>query len=116
MPTLRQRLKRPETYLAVYCLLVLAAAGDTLRPADRQITARAYVGAVEFYQSHISPYVSHYIRCRYEPTCSEYSKQAVERFGTWPGLALSWRRLRSCQRSVPLGTLDPVPPIRAAKL
>ena len=36
------------------------------------------------------------------------AQQAVERFGILEGLALSWRRLRSCQRSVPLGTLDPV--------
>ena len=109
MPTLRQRLKRPGTYLAVYFLLVLAAAGDSLRPADRQISARMYVGLVEFYQSDISPRLSDYIRCRYEPTCSEYSRQAVERFGILEGLGLSWRRLRSCQHSVPLGRLDPVP-------
>jgi len=109
MPTLRQRLNRPETYLAVFALFVLAAAGDTLRPADRQISAHAYVGLVEFYQSDISPHLRSYIRCRYEPTCSEYSKQAVERFGILDGLALSWRRLNSCQRTVPLGTLDPVP-------
>lgn len=109
MPTLRRRLKRPETYLAVFALLVLAAAVDAFRPASRQVSARVYVGLVEFYQSGLSPTVSGYIRCRYEPTCSEYSKQAVERFGILNGLALSWRRLRSCQRSVPLGTLDPIP-------
>jgi uncharacterized protein len=108
MPPLRQRLKRPETYLAFVFLLVLAAAGDSLRPADRQMSGAAYVAAVEFYQSRVSPRLSGYIRCRYQPTCSEYSKQAVERFGILEGLALSWRRLRSCQPSVPLGTLDPV--------
>ena len=108
MPTLRQRLKRPETYLAVFFLLVLAAAGDALRPADRQISAAAYLGAVEFYQSHVSPQLSRYIRCRSEPTCSEYSKHVVQRFGIVEGLSLSWRRLRSCRQSVPLGTLDPI--------
>jgi putative membrane protein insertion efficiency factor len=109
MPTLRRCLKRPETYLAVFALFVAAAAGDALQPADRQISARAYVGLVEFYQADISPKLRSYIRCRYEPTCSEYSKQAVERFGILGGLVLSWRRIRSCRRPVPLGTFDPVP-------
>lgn len=111
MPTLRQRLKRPETYLAVFVLFVAAAAADTFRPADRQVSARVYVGLVEFYQADISPRLRSYIRCRYEPTCSEYSKQAVTRFGITEGLVLSWRRLRSCQRTVTPGTVDPVPEI-----
>ena len=109
MPTLRQRLSRPETYLAVFFLLVLAAADDAFRPAGRQVSAAAYLEAVDFYQSHVSPRLSGYIRCRYEPTCSEYSRQAVERFGILKGLALSWRRLRSCRSSVPLGPPDDVP-------
>lgn len=111
MPTLRQRLKRPETYLFVFALLIAAAAADTLRSADRQVTAKAYIGLVELYQSQISPRLSSYIRCRYHPTCSEYSRQAVERFGILRGLQLSWTRLRSCQTSVPFGTDDPVPDI-----
>ena len=109
MSTLRRCLERPETYLAVLALFALSAAGDALRPADRQVSARVYVGLVEFYQADISPLLRSYIACRYEPTCSEYSKQAVERFGILEGLGLSWRRLNSCQRTVPLGTLDPIP-------
>ena len=109
MSALRRSLKRPETYLAVFALFALAAAGDALRPADRQVSARIYVGLVEFYQAGISPRLRSYITCRYEPTCSEYSKQVVERFGILEGLALSWRRLNSCQRTVPLGTRDPAP-------
>jgi putative component of membrane protein insertase Oxa1/YidC/SpoIIIJ protein YidD len=100
------------TYLAVFALFVLAAAGDTFRPADRQVSTRVYVGLVEFYQAGISPQLRSYIACRYEPTCSEYSKQAVERFGILEGLALSWRRLNSCQRTVPMGTADPVPELQ----
>jgi putative component of membrane protein insertase Oxa1/YidC/SpoIIIJ protein YidD len=112
MSALRRGLKRPETYLAVVFVFFLAAAADALRPADRQFSARAYVGLVEFYQADISPRLRSYITCRYRPTCSEYSKQAVLRFGILRGLALSWRRLNSCQRTVPLGTLDPVPDLQ----
>lgn len=82
------------------------------RSADRQVSARLYVGLVEFYQADISPRLRPYITCRYDPTCSEYSKRAVQRFGILEGLALSWRRLSSCRRTVPLGTHDAVPGLK----
>ncbi|MDQ2774870.1 MAG: membrane protein insertion efficiency factor YidD [Acidobacteriota bacterium] len=49
------------------------------------------------------------IRCRYQPTCSEYSLEAVRRFGIGRGLQLTVRRLSSCKRDVPFGTSDPIP-------
>ena len=109
MPTLRERLKRPETYLIVLLVGLLAVAVDAARPADRQLSARAYVGLVEIYQAHISPNLGSFVRCRYRPTCSEYSRQAVQRFGLFQGLLLSVKRVASCTPSVPLGTPDPVP-------
>lgn len=109
MPTLRERLKRPETYLAFLAILFVAVVADALRPPHDQISARTYAGLVGIYQSHISPGLRSYIRCRYQPTCSEYSKQAVERHGIARGLLLSGRRALSCRESVPAGTLDPAP-------
>ena len=46
--------------------------------------------------------------CRFQPTCSEYADQALERFGFWRGSWLACRRILRCQ---PLGTdgYDPVP-------
>jgi uncharacterized protein len=49
------------------------------------------------------------VACRYTPTCSVYSIQAVEKHGIRRGLVLSAKRLLSCDRSVPSGTPDPVP-------
>ena len=49
------------------------------------------------------------IACRYDPTCSVYSIQAVQKYGIRWGLVLSVKRLLSCTRSVPFGTFDPVP-------
>lgn len=34
--------------------------------------------------------------CRFYPSCSEYSYQAIERFGILRGLALSFRRIIRC--------------------
>ena len=37
---------------------------------------------IEFYKNSISPWLDlHGIHCKYEPTCSEYTKQAIEKYG-----------------------------------
>jgi uncharacterized protein len=109
MSALRKRLKRPETYLAPVVLLYALAAADSFRQPSRQIASRAYLAAVHGYQHYGRPLLQPYIRCRYQPTCSEYSIQAVRKWGIRHGLALTAKRLLSCTSAVPAGTLDPVP-------
>ena len=37
---------------------------------------------IEFYKKSISPWFElHGVHCKYEPTCSEYTKQAIEKYG-----------------------------------
>jgi putative membrane protein insertion efficiency factor len=109
MSALRERLKRPEIYLAPVLLLYALAAVDSFRQPSRQVTARAYLAAVHGYQHYGRPLLLPYIRCRYRPTCSEYSMQAVRKWGIRHGLLLTTRRLLSCTSAVPDGTPDPVP-------
>jgi len=45
--------------------------------------------------------------CRFTPTCSEYARQAIERYGLWRGGALTLRRLVRCHPFVE-GGLDPL--------
>jgi putative membrane protein insertion efficiency factor len=48
---------------------------------------------VRIYQQFISPIFGPH--CRFYPTCSEYSFQAIEKKGVFKGVALSiWRVLR----------------------
>lgn len=51
---------------------------------------------INFYQKHISSCLeSKNIKCKYYPTCSEYTKQAIEKYGAFKGcLKGFWRILR----------------------
>jgi putative membrane protein insertion efficiency factor len=66
---------------------------------------RALIAPIRAYQRWISP--SRPRRCKYEPTCSAYAVEAIERFGVVRGLVLAiWRLLRCNPFSH--GGFDPV--------
>ena len=46
------------------------------------------------YKYLVSPLIDH--SCRYLPTCSEYSIEALKTFGFFKGLSLSIKRILSC--------------------
>jgi putative membrane protein insertion efficiency factor len=67
---------------------------------------RIFLAPIRGYQRWISPAFPR--RCKYEPTCSAYAVEAVERFGVTRGFLLaSWRILRCNPFSH--GGFDPVP-------
>lgn len=73
---------------------------------DRPISKRLVVGVLRLYQLTLSPLVGP--ACRFEPSCSSYFIEAVERHGALRGSALGMRRLTRCHPFHP-GGLDPVP-------
>jgi putative membrane protein insertion efficiency factor len=64
------------------------------------------VGCIRFYQLLISPLLP--TSCRFYPTCSVYSQEAIERYGVGKGLRLTLRRLARCHPGCK-GGYDPVP-------
>lgn len=61
---------------------------------------------ISFYQHWISPLKPP--SCRYIPTCSEYARIAVERYGARKGGFLAIRRILRCH-PFHAGGYDPVP-------
>ncbi len=64
------------------------------------------VAAVRVYQREISP--RRPPSCRFEPTCSAYAVEALERHGARRGAWLTLRRLARCRPGAARG-VDPVP-------
>ena len=50
--------------------------------------------AIKVYRYFVSPLLGN--SCRYFPTCSEYSIEALKTFGFFKGLFLSIKRILSC--------------------
>lgn len=55
---------------------------------------KIFVKLIAFYQKQISPFLG--VHCKYEPTCSEYTKQAVQKYGVGRGLLLGMKRILKC--------------------
>jgi len=68
--------------------------------------ARVLVFVVRGYQILLSPYFGS--QCRFSPTCSHYSMQALEKHGAIKGTYLTIRRLLRCN-PWHRGGFDPVP-------
>ena len=68
--------------------------------------ARLLALPVRLYRATLSPMIGH--SCRFEPTCSAYALEALERHGAWQGGRLAARRLLRCH-SLGGSGYDPVP-------
>jgi putative membrane protein insertion efficiency factor len=71
------------------------------------LSVRIALIVIRAYQLVLAPFAGG--ACRFEPSCSEYAVQAVQKHGAWRGLVLAVRRVGRCH---PLGStgFDPVPP------
>jgi putative membrane protein insertion efficiency factor len=63
------------------------------------------LGAIRAYQLLLSPLLPP--SCRFTPTCSEYTRQAIERYGFRRGAYMGVRRILRCN-PFHAGGYDPV--------
>ena len=61
---------------------------------------------IRLYQLTLSPLLG--TRCRFSPTCSVYTQEAIMKHGLFRGVSLGLRRLLRCH-PFHAGGIDPVP-------
>lgn len=73
----------------------------------KKIIAFPFLILIRFYQYALSPYLGG-SKCRYTPTCSQYTLEAIQKFGPIKGIFLGAKRLSKCHPGGGHG-YDPVP-------
>ncbi|MEG0912371.1 MAG: membrane protein insertion efficiency factor YidD [Oscillospiraceae bacterium] len=71
--------------------------------------SKLLIAMIQFYKKHFSPHLG--ANCRFVPTCSEYTMEAIETHGAFMGLLFGFFRILRCNPFCK-GGYDPVPPKR----
>ena len=62
---------------------------------------KVFIGGISLYQSVLYPFATQFFgirsACRFSPTCSEYAKVSLQKYGIVKGSLLSLKRILSCQ-------------------
>ena len=74
------------------------------------IISKVSIKIIKGYKFFISPLFGN--SCRYFPTCSEYSIEAIENYGFFKGLLISLKRIFSCHPIKFLGGGEGFDPIK----
>ena len=106
----------PEEHGSARCVCdadqrVVASAAESVAGGgvDRSLAVKAALLALRIYKSYLSILFAG--SCRFEPTCSRYAYEAIERFGVLRGMWLGTKRLLRCQPLSRKFGYDPVPEI-----
>ena len=84
-----------------------AAVAETVKVASHSVAVRAALFALRCYKAYLSVLFAG--TCRFEPTCSQYAYQAIEKFGVLRGVWLGSKRLARCHPLSGKFGYDPVP-------
>ncbi len=74
----------------------------------KNIIKKIVIFFIKIYKKYFSPIFVYFgIHCKYYPTCSQYARQAIEKYGIIKGIGLSIKRFLKCN-PFSRGGYDPV--------
>ena len=76
-------------------------------PSFKKMIAFPFIVLIRIYQYVISPWMGA-SKCRFTPSCSHYTSEAIEKHGPIKGIYLGVKRLSKCRPGGGQG-YDPVP-------
>ena len=76
-------------------------------PTIKKMIAFPFIVLIRIYQYVISPWMGA-SKCRFTPSCSHYTSEAIEKHGPIKGIYLGVKRLSKCRPGGGQG-YDPVP-------
>ena len=80
---------------------------DDIMGVIKKVSAFPFIICIRFYQLALSPYLGG-SKCRFTPTCSQYTAEAIKTYGPIKGIFLGVKRLSKCRPGGGHG-YDPVP-------
>lgn len=72
----------------------------------KHVLGQFFLAIIQLYRWFLSPLLG--AACRYTPTCSQYGKEAIEKYGPFKGAWLTLKRIGRCHPWGGHGH-DPVP-------
>ena len=71
------RRKGRRALLIIAVLFAVIAIHDFVVPHGRGFAARGSIFLIDEYRAHLSPRLRKVVRCRFQPTCSAYGREAI---------------------------------------
>lgn len=66
------------------------------------------IAFIYIYKKTLSPFLEYLgVKCKYYPSCSEYTRQAIEKYGSIKGIFLGIKRILRCN-PLSKGGYDPL--------
>ena len=90
------RLNAKRILVGGACIVVFALFVETGAPLAMELSA------IRLYQRIGSPVMSHFVTCRFNPTCSHYAVAVLEKDGFWRG---NWAITKRLVRCSPVGLI-----------
>jgi putative membrane protein insertion efficiency factor len=98
-------MKKLRAFLLLALLVIVIH--DLATPPRHHFGTRAAVFAIDQYRSYGSPLVSKVVRCRFQPSCSRYGREAFLKYGFWKGTFKTVGRIARCGPWTAPNTPDP---------